>query len=79
MHGLSASFVASGLRAGTQYRFMVAAKNLVGRGAWSAPATATTRAVAATTRAVAAASASASATAFGLTMASGRPSRRGRR
>ena len=44
MHGLSASFVASGLRAGTQYRFMVAAKNLVGRGAWSAPATATTRA-----------------------------------
>ena len=43
VHGLSASFLASGLRAGTQYSFVVAAKNYVGRGAWSAPVTATTR------------------------------------
>ena len=42
VHGLSISFLASGLRAGTQYSFMVAAKNVVGRGGWSEPARATT-------------------------------------
>lgn len=43
VHGTSTSFVASGLRAATSYRFSVAAKNQVGRGPWSAPATVATK------------------------------------
>lgn len=42
IHGQSTTFLANGLRAGTQYRFMVAAHNRAGRGPWSVPFTATT-------------------------------------
>ena len=42
VHGTSTSFVASGLRAATRYRFTVTAKSVVGRGPVSSPAEATT-------------------------------------
>ena len=42
MHGKATSSIASGLRAGTEYQFTVAAENAAGRGPWSAAIVAVT-------------------------------------